>query len=257
VGEIEFLDGIAERCSSTDGENTAIAAGIVGYADLTLGEAVVPVLDAHLEASPKRFRGIRCSTQWDATGTVRSVDRSGILRERAFRQGVACVGRAGLSFDAWLYHAQIPELVELARSLPDVSIVLDHIGGPLGVGPYQSRRDEVFQEWRKGIADLAACENVSLKLGGVGSIRSGFDWHERPVKPESEELAEAMRPYFEFCIEQFGVDRCMFESNFPVDKISYSYVSIWNAFKRLTQGYSAPERRALFHDTASRIYRLP
>jgi L-fuconolactonase len=114
----------------------------------------------------------------------------------------------------------------------------------------------VFQEWGRGIADLAACTNVSLKLGGVGSTRSGFDWHQREIKPRSKELAQAMQPYFEFCIEKFGVDRCMFESNFPVDKISYSYVSIWNAFKQMTQGYSKAERAALFHDTAARVYRL-
>lgn len=257
LGETEFLDRVAVQGEAQKDGATSIAAGIVGYADLTLGEAVIPVLEAHLEVSPEHFRGIRCSTQWDGTGTVRSVERAGLLMEPSFRKGVACVGRSGLSFDAWLYHPQIPELVELARSLPAVSIVLDHIGGPLGVGPYKGKRDEVFQQWRKGIVDLAACENVSLKLGGVGSIRSGYDWHERAVKPACEELAEAMRPYFEVCIEQFGVERCMFESNFPVDKISYGYVSIWNAFKRMTRGYSVSERRALFHDTASRVYRLP
>lgn len=257
VGETESLDAIARRETLREGCATAIAAGIVGYADLALGEAVRPVLEAHLEASPERFRGIRCATQWDGTGAVRSVERPGKLMEPEFRKGVACVGRAGLSFDAWLYHPQIPELVDLARSFPEVTIILDHIGGPLGVGPYKGKRDEVFRKWQTGIVALAACANVSLKLGGVGSIRSGYDWHERAVKPRSEELAEAMRPYFELCIEQFGADRCMFESNFPVDKASYSYVAIWNAFKRLTQGCSAAERNALFHDTARRIYRLP
>jgi len=256
VGETEFVEEIARNSASSRDSTTSIATAIVAYADLMLGDSVMPVLEAHLEASPERLRGIRCSTQWDGTGTARSVERSGMLLEPSFRKGLACVGRAGLSFDAWLYHPQIPELVELARSLPDVTMVLDHIGGPLGVGPYKSKKDEVFQEWSRAIADLATCANVSLKLGGVGSIRSGFDWHERGVKPASEELAKAMQPYFEFCIEKFSADRCMFESNFPVDKVSYSYVSIWNAFKRITQSHSSAERTALFHDTAARVYRL-
>lgn len=256
VGETEFLEEIARHSASSQESTTVIAAGIVAYADLTLGDAVTHVLEAHLEATPERLRGVRHSTQWDGTGTARSVERSGMLLEPSFRKGVACVGRTGLSFDAWLYHPQIPELVDLARALPDVSIILDHIGGPIGVGPYRSKRDEVFQEWSRGIADLAACANVSLKLGGVGSIRSGFDWHEREVKPASEELAAAMQPYFDLCIDKFGADRCMFESNFPVDKVSYSYVSIWNAFKRITRGYSTTERNALFHDTVVRVYRL-
>lgn len=257
VGETEFLEGVAQRSLAGQAAAPWIAAGIVAHADLTLGNAVGPVLEAHMEASPERMRGIRCSTQWDETGTARSVERPGMLEMPAFRKGVECVGRAGLSFDAWLYHAQIPELVELARALPNVSMVLDHIGGPLGLGPYKSKRDEVFQVWSRGIAELGRCANVSLKLGGVGSVRSGFDWHERAVRPGSEELAAAMRPYLEVCIEKFGVHRCMFESNFPVDKISYSYLSLWNAFKRVTEGCSQTERSALFYDTAARVYRLP
>ena len=161
-----------------------------------------------------------------------------------------------MSFDAWLYHPQLLELVELARAFPDVAIILDHIGGPLGVGPYRGKHDEVFQVWSKGIADLSTCANVTVKLGGFGSTRSGYDWHERAVQPASAELADTMAPYFDFCIEKFGAHRCMFESNFPVDKASYSYVAIWNAFKRITQRYSAAERRALFHDTAARVYRI-
>jgi predicted TIM-barrel fold metal-dependent hydrolase len=176
--------------------------------------------------------------------------------DSAFRRGFACLQRYDLSFDAWLYHPQLAELVKLARSFPAVTIVLDHIGGPLGVGPYKGKRDEVFQIWSKGIADLSTCPNAAVKLGGFGSTRSGYDWHKREVQPGSAELANAMAPYFDFCIEKFGVDRCMFESNFPVDKASYSYVTIWNAFKRISQSYSAAERKALFHDTAMRVYRL-
>ena len=162
----------------------------------------------------------------------------------------------GLSFDAWLYHPQIPDLVDLARDFPDVPIILDHIGGPLGLGPYEDRRDEVFQAWSADITALSSCPNVVLKLGGVGSLRSGYDWHQRTPKPGSAELAEAMRPYFELCIDKFGAARCMFESNFPVDRISYSYVSVWNAFKIIARGCSDAERDALFHDTAVRVYGL-
>ena len=182
--------------------------------------------------------------------------RPSLLRDNAVRKGFGCLQRHGLSFDAWLYHPQIPELVELARDFPAVPIILDHIGGPLGLGPYKGRSDDVFQAWSADITALSSCPNVVLKLGGVGSLRSGYDWHQRTPKPGSAELAEAMRPYFEFCIEQFGAGRCMFESNFPVDRISYSYVSIWNAFKIMARGYSDAERAALFHDTAVRVYRL-
>ena len=255
AGETEFLEGIAAESSSA-GTPATVAAGIVAYADLALGDDVAGVLEAHREASPTRLRGIRYSTMWDASDSFRSVPRPGLLRDAAVRKGFVRLQPLGLSFDAWLYHPQIPELVDLARAFPDVPIILDHIGGPLGLGPYEGRRDEVFQAWSADIAALSACVNVVLKLGGVGSLRSGYDWHTREPKPGSAELAEAMRPYFEFCIEKFGAGRCMFESNFPVDRISYSYVSVWNAFKIMAQGYSDAERDALFHDTAVRVYRL-
>ena len=255
VGETEFLEGIASENARADND-TAVAAGIVAYADLSLGDDVAGVLEAHREASPTRLRGIRYSTMWDASDSFRSVPRPGLLRDNAVRKGFACLQPLGLSFDAWLYHPQIADLVDLARAFPDVPIILDHIGGPLGLGPYEDRRDEVFQAWSADITALSSCPNVVLKLGGVGSLRSGYDWHQRTPKPGSAELAEAMRPYFEFCIEKFGAGRCMFESNFPVDRISYSYVSVWNAFKLIARGCSDAERDALFHDTAVRVYGL-
>ena len=255
AGETEFLEGIASENARADND-TAVAAGVVAYADLSLGDDVAGVLEAHRGASPTRLRGIRYSTMWDASDSFRSVPRPGLLRDNAVRKGFACLQPHSLGFDAWLYHPQIPELVDLARAFPDVPIILDHIGGPLGVGPYEGRRDEVFQAWSADITALSSCPNVVLKLGGVGSLRSGYDWHQRTPKPGSAELAEAMRPYFEFCIEKFGAGRCMFESNFPVDRISYSYVSVWNAFKIMAQGYSNAERAALFHDTAARVYRV-
>jgi L-fuconolactonase len=256
VGETEFFDSVGARAAADPQPATAVAAGIVGHADLSLGEAVSEVLEAHLLASPSRFRGIRHSATWDASETIRSDARRGLLADSAFRRGFACLQRYDLSFDAWLYHPQLPALVDLARAFPAVTIVLDHVGGPLGVGPYKGKREEVFRVWSEGIADLSTCSNVAVKLGGFGSTRSGYDWHERAVQPGSAELANTMAPYFDFCIEKFGVRRCMFESNFPVDNVSYSYVVIWNAFKRISQSFSAAERKALFHDTAMRVYRL-
>ena len=256
VGETEFLESVANRAGADAAIKTRVAAAIVGHANLTLGDKVAPVLEAHKAASPYRFRGIRHSTIWDASNALRSDAPPGLLADRHFRRGFACLGKFDLSFDAWLYHPQLPELDSLARAFPEVTIILNHIAAPLGVGPYAGKRDEVFQVWSRGIAALANCPNVFVKLGGVGSLRSGYDWHERAVKPSSAELASALGPYFEWCIEHFGVDRCMFESNFPVEKLSTSYVNLWNSFKRITEKYSASERAALFHDTAARVYRI-
>jgi L-fuconolactonase len=256
VGETEFLESVATRVAADPSVVTAVASAIVGFADLSLGHGVAAVLEAHMAASPDRFRGIRHSTTWDASGALRNEAPRGLMSEGSFHRGFACLKRYNLSFDAWLYHPQLSELTQLARAFPDVSIILNHIGAPLGVGPYAATRDEVFDMWRKGIAQVAACPNVAVKLGGLGSDRSGFGWHERVEKPSSEELADAMKPYFEFCIEKFGVHRCMFESNFPVEKRANFYVVVWNAFKRISMNYSESERAALFYDTAARMYRL-
>ena len=257
VGEVEFLEAIASQVAANPAITTRIAAAIVGHANLILGDAVAPVLEAQLAASPKRFRGIRHSTTWDASDALRSEAPRGLLADDdGFRRGFVWLEKLCLSFDAWVYHPQLPEVAQLARRFPGVTIILNHIGAPLGVGPYSGKRDEVFQEWSHGIATIAACPNVAVKLGGVGSLRSGYDWHERPVKPSSQELAQVLKPYFEHCIERFGVERCMFESNFPVEKSSNGYVNLWNAFKKITEHYSISERAALFHDTAARLYRI-
>jgi L-fuconolactonase len=174
-----------------------------------------------------------------------------------FRDGFGRIARYGLSFDAWLYHPQLPQLIDLARAFPQTSIILNHVGGVLGVGPYEGKRDEIFAAWRSNIKELASCPNVSVKLGGLGMriFGFGFDTREKPVT--STELAAAWKPYIESCIETFGPKRCMFESNFPVDKVSCSYAVLWNALKRVAAGASKDEKAALFHDTARRIYRLP
>jgi predicted TIM-barrel fold metal-dependent hydrolase len=252
LGETEFLASIADPV----GGAPAVAAAIVGFADLRLGNRVAVVLEGHLAAGAGRFRGIRHSTTWDASDALRSDAPRGLMSEGSFRRGFACLRAYGLTFDAWLYHPQLAELAKLAAAFPDVSIVLNHLGGPLGIGPYTGKRTEVFQSWRQGILSVAACANVSVKLGGLGSERSGFDWHEGTAKLSSNELAAAIRPYIELCVEAFGVARCMFESNFPVEKRANSYAVLWNAFKRVTAGCSESERAALFHDTAARIYRV-
>lgn len=256
VGETEFLESVGNRVDADATIKTRVAAAIVGHADLTLGDAVAPVLEAHLAASPSRFRGIRHSATWDASEALRSEASRELLADSNFRRGFAWLEKFNLSFDAWLYHPQLAELADLARAFPDVTIILNHIGAPLGVGPYAGKRDEVFQDWSRGMTAVASCPNVVVKLGGVGSLRSGYDWHERAAKPSSEELARVLTPYFEHCIEKFTVERCMLESNFPVEKLSNHYVNLWNAFKQITRRYSSAERAALLHDTAARLYRI-
>jgi predicted TIM-barrel fold metal-dependent hydrolase len=259
VGEAEFVAGIAAMSDSGHYGPTRIAAGIVAHADLALGEAVRPVLEALAAASGGRLRGIRHITAWDAAPETRSssvLPPPGLLGDAGFRRGFAQLARHGLSFDAWLFHPQLPELIALARAFPETAIILDHAGGPLGVGPYAGHRQAVFAEWRDAMRALAACSNVRVKLGGVGMPIYGFGLQGAPTPPNSEQLARLWRPYVETCIEAFGAGRCMFESNFPVDKTSCSYDVLWNAFKRLAAGASAAERDALFRGTAAETYRL-
>ena len=261
VGETEFVNGIAAMSASGAYGPTRIAAGIVGQVDLNLGDAVAPVLEAHLQAGGGRFRGIRHSVAWDPSDTApgprsQAVTHPHLYLDAGYRIGFAQLGHYGMSFEGWCYHHQIPELTDLARAFPDTTIILNHFGGPLGVGSYADKRDEILSQWRQDIAELATCENVMAKLGGINMKRNGFGWHKREQPPTSQELMEATRPYYEHAIEQFGVDRCLFESNYPVDKVSCSYNVLWNSFKRLTAQYSADEKAKLFHDTAARVYRL-
>jgi L-fuconolactonase len=259
VGETEFINGVAAMSASGIYGKTRHCAGIVGHADLTLGSRVEPVLAAHIRAGGDRFRGIRHISAWDADAAIRNPAYSppqGLLGDKTFREGFAVLGRLGLSFDAWLYHPQIDELAELARAFPETSIVLNHVGGPIGIGAYEAKPKEVFSAWAASIKTLGACANVCVKLGGLGMRMGGFGFHEQPEPPSSETLAAAWRPYVETCIEAFGVGRCMFESNFPVDKGSYSYPVFWNACKLLARGATGPEKADLFAGTATRFYRL-
>jgi L-fuconolactonase len=258
VGETEFVNGVAAMSASGGFGPTRVASGIVSFADLTLGDRVGAVLDAHMAASP-RFRGIRHAAGWDASEHIRNSHTnppSGLFLDARFRGGFAELGKRGLSFDAWLYHPQLPDLADLAKAFPDTTIVLDHLGGPLGIGPYAGRRAEVFAEWKRTIRTVADRPNVVAKLGGLVMPLNGFGFHKRAEPIGSEELAEATRDWYLHAIDCFSVERCMFESNFPVDKVSVSYRVLWNSFKRLTATFSERERAALFHDTAARVYRV-
>jgi predicted TIM-barrel fold metal-dependent hydrolase len=258
VGETEKVVAIAEAARHA-GCSTDIAQGIVAFADLTLGDAVSEVLEAHVQAGCGRFRGVRHSVSRDEhfpNGIVIRPAPANLLSDDTYRKGLAAVAARGLSYDAMIYHSQVHELTAMASDFSDLSIVLDHVGCILGVGWYEGRTNETFESWRSDMADLAQRPNVRVKVGGFGMIICGARWHERDTPPGSAELAEAWRPYVETCIELFGVERCMFESNFPVDKAMYSYRALWNAFKRLTVGASSGERHALFAGTAADFYRI-
>ena len=257
VGETEFVNGVAAMSASGIYGPTEVCAGIVGHVNLLLGAAVQPVLEAHIRVAGARFRGIRHSNAWDASMQhAANPPQPRLLASPDFRAGFAHLAPLGLSFDAWMYHPQIDELTDLARAFPDTQIVLNHVGGPLGIGAYAGQRDAVFAKWSASIRELATCPNVYVKLGGIGMPLTGHAFHEQPEPPSSEKLAAASRPYLETCIEAFGANRGMFESNFPVDKESFSYAVYWNSCKRLAQAASATEKADLFSGSAARFYRL-
>ena len=257
VGETEFVAGVAAMSDSGGYGKTHVAAGIVGFADLTLGDRVEPVLEAHVRAGGGRFRGVRHSGNWDADPVIgNGASGPDIYRRADFRAGLARLAALGLSLDAWVFHTQLEDVIELARAYPATNIVMGHVGGVLGYGPYAGRRDEVFAAWKPRIAELARCPNVTMKLGGMMMRSALCDYPRAERPPSSEELAALWRPYMETCIERFGARRCMFESNFPVEKMGIGWVPLWNAFKRIAAGASAEEKQALFAGTARRVYRL-
>ena len=258
VGETEFVNGVAAMSASGTYGESRLCAAIVGLADLSLGAAVGEVLDAHVAASA-RCKGIRHATGWDAHDEIRNSHTqpsAHLLADATFRTGFAELGKRGMTFDAWLYHPQIPELTALARAFPEQPIIFDHFGGPLGIGPYAGRREEIFAHWKDTVAELATCTNVVAKLGGLAMPVNGFGFHKAERPATSAQLAEATRPYYLHAIEHFGPSRCMFESNFPVDKASCSYAVLWNSFKRMTAGFSDCDKAMLYHDTATSTYRI-
>ena len=259
VGETEFVNGTAAMSASGQYGPTRLCRAIVGHADLRLGDGVARVLEAQIAAGDGRFRSIRHSVAWDASNAFpkpRTNPIKGQMLDLTWRAGFARLAPMHLTFEAWLYHPQLPELADLARAYPQTTIILNHVGGPLGIGPYKDKRAETFAQWKAGIIEVAKSENVVVKLGGLGMPIGVFDFYTRAKPPSSEELATAYKPYIETCTAAFGVDRGMFESNFPPDGASSSYPILWNALKRLAAGYSPSEKAALFSGTAKRVYRL-
>lgn len=265
VGETEFANGVAAMSASGAYGDARICAGIVGYADLRKGAAVRPLLEAHIAAAGGpawdggRFRGIRHIAVWDTDRAMMNPaypTTEDMLDRDAFRSGFAELAPLGLTFDAWLLFHQIPSLTRLARTFPETQIVVDHCGGIAGTGPYAGKRDDTFSIWSVALKKLATCTNVFMKLGGLGSRLPGFGFEEKPQAPSSTELADAWRPWMRTAIETFGADRCMFESNFPMDKGSMSWLVGWNAMKRIAADLSSTEKDDLFWRTATRFYRL-
>jgi L-fuconolactonase len=256
VGETEYVTGAT---APTQTDRPQVAKGIVGYADLRRGAAVRDVLEAHVQAGQGRFRGVRHLVTWDADPTLVnpvSAAPRGLLLDRDYRAGVAQLGRLGLSYDAWLFFPQLPELFDLAKAYPDTPIIINHCGGVVRIASYEDKRKEVFDTWSRSMRELAQLPNVYVKVGGLGMRINGFGFEKGERPPSSEQLAEAWKPWMHTCIETFGAGRCMFESNFPVDKGSYPYSNGWNAFKHLTAQASPGERQALFSGTVSKVYRL-
>jgi len=260
LGETEFVNGVAAMSASGRYGDARACAGIVGAVDLRLGRKVGDILHQHMAAGAARFKGVRQMGAWDADERIRSelrVPPPDLFQQSEFREGFACLEAADLSFDAWVFHPQLDQVAGLAQAFPNTRIILDHVGGPVGIGRFAGRRNEVYAEWSRAMDRIVDCPNVFVKLGGLAMRLGGFSFHSGAKPPSSHELAAAWRPYADRCIQTFGPDRCMFESNFPVDKASCSYAVLWNAFKRLAAGYTGQEKAALFSETARRAYRLP
>lgn len=259
VGEIEFANGVAAMSASGLYGKTRVAAGIVGHANMLLGNAVGDVLDAMIAAATNRFRGIRHSTTIDADDALpkhRDAPRAQLLLDKVFRAGIGELVQRGLIFEAHLWHPQLHELTDFARAFPDLTIVVNHCGGPLGIGRYKDMREEVMANWRRDLAELARCDNVMVKLGGVNMTIIGHDWHKRDRPPTSDELLAAAGDIIRYAIETFGTERAMFESNYPAERASCAYGPLWNFFKKVTANFSALDKARLYHDNATRIYKL-
>jgi L-fuconolactonase len=260
TGEIERIVRLTAAPESRPGDACRIASAIVSYVDLTSEARVASVLDAHLSTGQGRLRGVRQQSTWDGGRVGRFIANTpnpGLLNDRQFRNGYRRLREYGLSFEATVYHTQLAEVASLADGFPDIPIVLSHIGIPIGVEDYAQNRAQVFDRWRGGMRDLALRPNVNLKIGGLGMPVLGFGFEAGEKPANSSELAESWRSLILTCIETFGADRCLFESNFPIDRQSCSYVSLWNAYKIATRSLSQSERENVFGRTAVRVYRLP
>jgi L-fuconolactonase len=260
LGETTFVAGVAAMSESGKYGPAHACAGIIGNVDFRVGSRARGILEQHIVAGGGRFRGIRNGATWHSDPSLRvftSGSGEGLYVNPQWREGFAALAPLNLSFEAWMFHTQLGDLISLAGAFPETKIVLNHVGGSLGVGPYAGKRDEVFKEWHAQIQKLGQYPNVYIKLGGLGMPSlMGFEMGQQEKAPSSEQLAKAWAPYLNACIEAFGPDRSMFESNFPVDKGMCSYANLWNAFKRVAEPYSQDEKAAMFHNTALKFYRL-
>ena len=257
VGETRFVVEVAEEAKQDISK--AQIEGIVGHADMMLGESAREVLEAHLEEGKGRFKGIRHGASWDESDEIRNSHSNpiqSIYLDDEFQKGIEQLDALNLTLDAWNYHKQIKELTELAKCFPNLKIVQNHFGGPLGIGPYAGRREEVFSVWQESIAELAERDNVVIKIGGLAMPINGWGWHKRELPANSDEFIESHGRYYLHAIKCFGVERCMFESNFPVDKRSISYPVLWNGFKKIVEDFSTEEKEYLFYKTAAEFYSL-
>jgi predicted TIM-barrel fold metal-dependent hydrolase len=259
VGETEYVRLQSELSNQHQSIGNPPILGIVSHADLMLGVAVSEVLHEHKKAGGDLVRGVRHSTAFYPDPPA--VDRySGripeLMMQNKFREGFSQLASAGLSFDAWLLHTQIRELIDLANAFPDTTIIFDHFGGPLGIGPYSGQQMHIFSQWKEDVKELSKCPNVFAKLGGLAMVINGWGWDEQDIPPTSDEIVEKHREYYLHAIDCFGPNRCMFESNFPVDKLSVSYSVLWNAFKKIASGFTEVEKEALFRGTAVKVYKL-
>ena len=257
IGETEYVAGVAEE--SEKNPNQATIAAIISHADMTRGASVAEVLEAHEQAGKGRFRGIRHAGPHDTTGTLTNAGsgRPCPYTREDFQLGVRTLGEMGYTYDTWHFFMQNQEYLQLAQSAPGTTMILDHFGTPLGVGAYANRQEEIFEQWSKDMAEIASsCPNVVAKLGGLAMPDNGFGWDKRETPPTSDEFAEAQKRYYLHTIECFGPDRCMFESNFPVDKLSISYQVLWNGLKKIVADFSEEEKDAMFYGTAARVYRI-
>ena len=256
IGETEYVAGVAKE-SEKDASQATIAA-IVSHADMTLGRGVVEVMEAHEAAGDGRFRGIRHAGPSDTTGTLTNAGRGRPCpyTRADFQEGVTTLGELGYTYDTWHFFHQNQEYLQLAQACPGTTMILDHFGTPLGVGAYAGKQEEIFEQWKGDMAEIGKCENVVAKLGGLAMPDNGFGWDKNERPPTSDEFVEVQKRYYLHTIECFGPDRCMFESNFPVDKLSISYQVLWNGLKKIVADFTEAEKDAMFYATAARVYRV-
>lgn len=259
IGEVEFANGLAAMSASGVYGPERIASGIISTVNLTLGGAVRDVLVKHKERGGERLRGIRRVAHWDPDPVMMTHEefrKKGELLAPKFREGFRHLRDLDLTYDTFIYHPQVPDLIDLARAFPDTRIVCDHLAGPIRIRGYGEDPEATFVSWHEQICALAECPNVFMKLGGLGMRFCGFGLDELERPASSEVLAKAWAPHITSAIEAFGPARCMFESNFPPDKATCSYNVMWNAFKRIAAPYSQAEQHDMFYGAAKRFYDL-